>query len=139
MKLKYRIISTDPFAHSFVVRYYSDEVTEDQLASSFLYDSNGKPYDIARTESGYPVSCHTELNLSPWKSEMTDEELEEQIISSAPIERLKIQKALIDNQPTAINRLHNRVGAEVDFEYINVQEQTAEEIDRLLREVKIDK
>ena len=64
MQVKYRIINVDAAQHSIVVRYFTDTITEDMLASS--KDVDGV---IERTSDGYPVKCQTDYNINVWKTD----------------------------------------------------------------------
>ena len=73
--IKYRILSVDESEHSFVIRYFTDDLTEDMLAT--IRTEEG---DIARDANGYPVACRTDYNISLFKTPTpTGKELEEVI------------------------------------------------------------
>ena len=59
MSIKFKILSVDSNSHSMVVRYFSDLVSEDNLASEF--DLNG---NILKDQNGSPVRCRTDYNIS---------------------------------------------------------------------------
>ena len=71
MEVKAKIVSVDQANHSVVVRYYTDILTEDKLATSFKPekyqpDPENAPDDwltrtvIARSEDGAPLCCRTD-------------------------------------------------------------------------------
>jgi len=59
MEVNYRIISKDEENHSIVVRYFTDILTEDHLASSF--DGAG---NIIYDPRGYPRNCRSDYNYN---------------------------------------------------------------------------
>lgn len=58
MSVKFKILSVDANNHSMVVRYFSDLVTEDNLATEFNLDG-----EIVRDSNGSPVRCRTDYNI----------------------------------------------------------------------------
>lgn len=59
MNIKYRILRVNEADHSFVVRYFTDTLTEDLLANYFDGEGN-----IIRDANGYPVACKTDTNIT---------------------------------------------------------------------------
>lgn len=59
IKINYRIIEVDEYNHAFVVRYWTDNATEDSLAT--VFDDEGK---IVRGSDGKPVRCQSDFNIS---------------------------------------------------------------------------
>lgn len=79
VKLYYRIIEMDEQNYAFVVRYWSDTMNEDSLAT--VYDNDG---NIVRGEDGKPVRCQTDFNYSLFDhTNPTVEEIEKMIIQNA--------------------------------------------------------
>lgn len=72
MNLHYRILSVDEDEFSFVVRYFTDELSE--------FDLRSDPADLTDP----PVRCRTDYNLNLWR-EMTEEQLHQHIAQSAPV------------------------------------------------------
>ena len=72
MNLHYRILSIDEHEFSFVVRFFTDALSEMDLRSD--------PTD----PTDPPVRCRTDYNLNLWR-EMTDEQLHQHIAQSAPV------------------------------------------------------
>jgi hypothetical protein len=58
MHIKMKIIEVHPSEHSVVVRYFSDVMTEEKLAT---HDGQG---NIARRPDGSPVRCRTDQNVN---------------------------------------------------------------------------
>lgn len=70
-EVKFKIIDIDTSQHSIIVRYFSDILTEDDLATSFIYDENNHG-TIQRRPDGSPVRCQTDYNISIWKTPTPD-------------------------------------------------------------------
>lgn len=71
IKLNYRIMEVDESNYSFVVRYWTDLVTEDMLAT--VLDENG---NIVRDANGHPVRCQTDFNMNLYyNTHPTEEEV----------------------------------------------------------------
>ena len=78
----------DPAAHGIVVRYFTDNVTEMDLASSFNEDGSVKLH-----ADGYPLSTRTDVMMSIYDTPApSNEELEKRIMLSAPVDWLKLQE-----------------------------------------------
>lgn len=109
MLIKYRIISLDHKENSVIVRFYTDTIDENFLASSF--DINNT---IVRTNAGYPERCRTDVNITFYNHESTPEELDEFIKSNAPVTWFELQEKIISANNT-LNMNHLEVGKEVEF------------------------
>ena len=133
--MKYRIISLDHKENSAIIRFYTDTINEDFLASSFDINNN-----IVRTDVGYPERCRTDVNITFYNHESTPEELDELIKSHAPVTWFELQEKIIFANNT-LNIHHLEVGKEVEFESIipeipEINEAlTDEEIDKLLEQL----
>src|SRR5262249_1082822 len=75
MNLHYRILSIDEHEFSFVVRFFTDQLSEMDLRSD--------PTD----PTDPPVRCRTAYHLNLWR-EMTDEQWHQHIAQSAPVQWL---------------------------------------------------
>jgi hypothetical protein len=73
MNLHYRILSVDENECAIIVRYFTDVLTEQELRT-----------DPADTTDP-PVRCRTDTNLNLWRPEMSEDEVEDLILNSAPI------------------------------------------------------
>lgn len=103
INLKYRLIRTDANEHSIVVRYFTDIVTEDSLATEFNPDGS-----IVRTEGGWPARTRTDYNLNIWKvPSPSQEEIEKIIQASAPADWLYLQEMILN--PNVDTSLSNAV------------------------------
>ena len=110
MFIKYRIIDKNIDDHSILVRYYTDKITEDDLANSFDEDNK-----IIRTKDGYPVRCRTDTNITIYKVESTQEEIETIIKNNAQIDWFNIHE---NDLKSNSNLLLFETGKEVEFESI---------------------
>lgn len=90
MEVKYRIILVDPEEHSIVVRYFTDKVTEEMLATEF--DTNGNP---VLNESGYPTRCRTDYHINIFQvPSPSQEEIVKIINYNAPYDWLNMQEQI---------------------------------------------
>lgn len=125
MKVNYRVLQIIPDEHSIVVRYFTDKISEDDLA----IDKNTGT--IKRTPEGYPERCRTDYNLNIFKvPSPTKEEIMDIIMSSAPADWLTMQEAILDeNIDTSLSVVEDLLGTvgEVDrplmSEVQSIQEQ----------------
>ena len=93
MEVKYRIIDVDPNQHSIVVRYYTNVLSEDSLATSFNTDGS-----IARGPDGSPLRCQTDYNINIWKTETppTVDDIKKIANDSAPYDWFKLKHDILD-------------------------------------------
>lgn len=102
MIVYYRVLRTDITNASVVVRYWSDSVSEDSLATSI--NSNG---EISRTSGGWPVRARTDFSVSFHSLNGNDEfnYTTQNVIATieryAPINLLKI----VDSTENAVNNV----------------------------------
>ena len=105
MKIHYKIIELHPDVHSIIVRYYTDIVTEEHLATD-------KSPSAPRRGDGTPTRCLTDYNFNLPIPAPSDEELHKMLESMAPVEYFKIQEQIIDpNIDTSLDRLRLQIGA----------------------------
>ncbi len=115
MILKFRIIEVDENEGSIVVRYYTDSITEDDLASSF--DEYG---EIIRTEEGYPVRCRTDSNISLFDIDKIQnpnvDDIKDTILRSTPLEWLQLKEKIDDpNYEINLVNLKSSIGNTYTF------------------------
>jgi hypothetical protein len=93
MKVKYRIIEVDSSQHSVVVRYYTDILSQDDLATSF--DTNNT---IIRRPDGTPQRCQTDYNINIWKTNPspTIEDIHEIAKGAAPYDWFKLKHDVLN-------------------------------------------
>ena len=110
MKVKYRIIEVDSSQHSIVVRYYTDILSQDDLATSF--DTNNT---IMRRPDGTPQRCQTDYNINIWKIDPspTIEDIHEIAKSAAPYDWFKLKHAVMNpNVDTTLNVVNSIINQE---------------------------
>lgn len=111
MNIKYKILSVNPEEHTIVVRYYSDLLTEEKLAT--IKNADGSPAEV--DENGNILRCRTDVNLAIWQAPApTGQELNDYIISCAPVAWFELQEKIADpNVDTSMVELANMIGTEV--------------------------
>ena len=107
MNIHDRIIKVDPAAHGFVVRYFTDEVTEMDLANSLNPDGS-----VILNADGYPVSTRTDIMMNIYDTPApSNEEIEKRIMLSAPVHWLKLQEDIKNpNIDTKMSDARNLTG-----------------------------
>mgnify|MGYP006275008181 FL=1 len=114
MNVSYRIVKVDPYEHGILVRYFTDKVTENDLATSFNPDGSIKLH-----ADGYPLSTRTDVFMSIYDVPPPNfDDLDKTIKARAPIDWLQIQENIADaNVDTSLSNLRNRVGDTASFVY----------------------
>lgn len=109
IKFYYKIIEANEEDQSITVRYWTDFLSEEELAA----DNNRNP-------DGTPVRCRTDYNYNLWDNKKTTEEIEEMIVSGFPREWFLLKYAVktpdIDHTTTGrmkgvaslLNKTHER-------------------------------
>jgi len=113
MILKYKIVEVWPNEHQIVVRYYTDIVTENDLALGYDQDGN-----ITRCRTDVPITLPIEIP--------TGDEFEGLIAKNAPEKFLKLKEFLLtSNAPLEINDFQSLIGVEksIDTESSNITAQ----------------
>lgn len=139
MNIKYRIISVNEADHSFVVRYYTDVVSEFDLSADWNRD--GTPI---LGEDGKPRNCRTDYNITLFNVEADQEEIEKQIQYNAPVDWLKLQEEVYSKPKTkSLTSILDNLHKEKSFEHKPVvieppakKELTADEVNDLLKKIK---
>ena len=80
LNIKYKIVEIDEAGQLMVVRYWTDWLTEEELAS----DSNRNP-------DGTPVRCRTDYSINVWDSLRNEKDIHDFIINTMPIDWFKLQ------------------------------------------------
>ena len=113
MKINYRVLSVDETEHTAVVRYWTDILTEESLATEFTPSG-----DIRMNPNGYPQKCRTDYNLSFYN--IADPSTNDAIIiikSSAPTKWLYIKEQIeLSNSQYSLANLSNLINVENNFE-----------------------
>ena len=112
MNIHYRIVRVDPAAHGIVIRYFTDNVTENDLANSFNEDGS-----VKLNADGYPVSTRTDIQMSIYDTPApSQEEIEKRIMLNAPVEWLKLQEDIKNpNVDTKMKDVRKLVGESKSF------------------------
>jgi hypothetical protein len=129
MNLHYKIVEVWPQDHLVVIRYWTDALSEEFLASN----------DI-RKEDGTPERCRSDVSITLPIPAPTGKELEDLLISYAPLDWLKtmekIQAPEIDTSMEDIMKLKD-ASFSVDISKLETQfdaltnEQIQEMIDKI--------
>ncbi|NDB60115.1 hypothetical protein EB001_16940 [bacterium] len=116
MKINYRILSVDESEHTFVVRYWTDIITEESLATHFTFSG-----DIVMTPNGYPERCRTDYNLNFYNnSNPSTNDVITIIKSSAPVKLLYVKEQLqLSNTQYNMSNVYNLVNITNSFEISN--------------------
>ena len=100
--LHYKIVEVWPNDHMVVVRYWTDDLSEEFLAS-----------DANRKEDGTPVRCRSDVALTLPIPAPTGGQLEELLVTNAPLEWLKtlekVQSPDIDTSMSEIMEMKDNV------------------------------
>lgn len=107
MNIKYRVIEVHEKEHSFVVRYYTDLLTEDMLA-------------IQKDGDGNVLRCRSDYSLTIFDPEATVEEIEKQIQMSAPAAWFKMLETALTAQGNTpgIVSVKSKLNIEHEFEHV---------------------
>jgi len=102
MKIKYKIIQVNPADHGIVVRFYTDTISEEDLAIR-----NPDTGEIILDDDGNIGSCRTDYSITLWDAPaLTGEALEEVIMRSAPVQWFellgKVSDASVDTSLSEI-------------------------------------
>jgi hypothetical protein len=113
--IKYRVIDVDEKESRFVVRYYTDILTEEFLSG--FKDDDGNP---KCGPDGKPISCRTDVSLTLYNPDATHEEIEQQIMMNAPAEWMKVIERGLQNEgkTTGMQHLVNKVHKDHEFVYV---------------------
>jgi len=93
MSLRYRIISIDEAEFSFVVRFFSDELSE--------FDLRLDPAD----QTDPPLRCRTDYNISVMQDGISEDDLHKLILQSAPTDWLQ-RKGQVKTAPPTMAAAH---------------------------------
>ena len=112
MEVKFKIIDIDSSQHSMIVRYYTNLLTEDSLATSYNPDGT-----IARRSDGSPQRCQTDYNFNIWQTDpsITEEQIKKIANDGAPYDWFKLRHDILDPQiDTSLNVVSNLLNIEFD-------------------------
>lgn len=140
MTIKYKIIGLNEDTHSVIVRYYTDTVTEEMLASNAHRDDNG-----------IPVRCRTDTSITLPEPLPSQKKIHEFILSCAPVAGIKLfEKMTTDKKAikkfSGLKKLLNKEYSATEDEYEELMspkqapgmptELSEEEIKKLLESTK---
>lgn len=113
MNIHYRILSKDDENHSMIVRYWTDIISEESLATE-LYEDGSPVLD----ESGHPRRGRTDYNLTLYNYEIpTDIQLHDIIVRNAPISFFKLlELRKTDPQKLDLSAVQSLIGVDRSFE-----------------------
>lgn len=135
MNIHYRIVKVDPAAHGIVVRYFTDKVTELDLANSLNPDGS-----VILNADGYPLSTRTDVMMSIYDTPApSNEEIEKRIMLNAPVDWLKLQEDIKDpNVDTKLSNARNLTGDEkaVTLDQLTDMRKSLAETERQERSVE---
>lgn len=111
MNIKFKILSANPEEHTIIVRYYSDLLTEEKLAT--IKNADGSPAEV--DENGNILRCRTDYNLAIWQTPTpTGQELIDYIKSCAPVQWFELHEKIADpTVDTSMSEIINMIGTEV--------------------------
>lgn len=118
--IKYKVVEVVPDEHSFIVRYFTDSITEDELASEFTQEG-----DIIRRSDGSPTRCRSDYNINIFRTPTpSTEEILLMIKQNAPAEWFYMQEQIrdpdVDTSMDNVTPLLNTVGTVVKEVFIPV-------------------
>lgn len=122
MNINYRILEINDDEHCITIRFWTDDTTEDSMASFF--DQNG---DIVRTDEGYPVRCRTDYNISFENiNNPTIDDLEKIVNSNFPYGWFKtIEKKKKDTTSMSLNEFKKLQGKKITKEYVETDKNSS--------------
>ena len=136
MNIHYRIIKVDPAAHGIVVRYFTDKVTEMDLANSLNADGSA-----ILNADGYPVSTRTDVMMSIYDTPApSNDEIEKRIMLNAPVDWLKLQEDIKDPDiNTRLSEARNLTGESksITLDELIDMKKIADDADKEERSVEI--
>lgn len=105
MDIKYKIVEVHEQDHLIVVRYYSDDLPETELASAPEVDAKG-----------IPVRCRTDVSISVPIPEPSDEELNKLILQYCPVVFFETMKKIKDPTiDTSMKKTKKKLNKEIKF------------------------
>ena len=131
MNIHYKIIEVWPNDHVVVARYWTDNISQEFLAS----DSNRNP-------DGTPVRCRTDTSFTLPVPEPLPEEIEARIANAAPVDFLKLMEQVIDsNIDTSLSKSSTLLNVQktttendiAKLRFIQARELTDEDLDKLIK------
>lgn len=142
MKVKYRILHIDKKSHNLIVRYFTDEISEEEMSN--LLDDNGNP---VLNEKGYPVRCRTDVVHTIRDHDVSADEIHAYLQKHAPVGFFREYLKLKDpNFKTVLHEDHFTIGEVHEYEHdltpapppnvVNNTILTDDDIEKILEYVK---
>jgi len=112
MNLKYKIIEVNTNEHSVVVRFYTDVITEEMLATDIL--------------DGVIRRCRTDYSIDLPLPLPTGDDLNAYIVARAPVVWLETQEAVLDpNVDTSLSSVLSLLNVENTVETQSTQQTSS--------------
>lgn len=112
MKIYYRILSVYENEGNIVIRYFTDFLTEEELAISkdiddqIIYDANG-----------YPQSCRTDYNITLYENlNPTEEDIKKIARVNVPIGWFRVQENIKSNSNYSVQNIIPLIGEKNEFD-----------------------
>lgn len=129
IKINYKIVEVWPDSHSIVVRYWTDLISEEFLAS-----------DDQRNEQGNPIRCRSDVSITLPVPTPDGAELEKIILSNAPSNWLNLLQLVNDpNVDTSLDSVQSLIGVTNTKTIEDVQQNTASTPTDVLSDEEIQK
>jgi hypothetical protein len=115
MKINYRVLSYNEKDHSMLVRYWTDILSEDDLA--LIFDEYDK---IVYNANGYPVRTRTDVNITFYdNTNPSDEDIINKIKASGPISWLELlEQNKLSNTQYSLANVASFVGISNSFNVV---------------------
>lgn len=133
MNLHYKIVEVWPDDHLIVVRYWTDVLSEESLAS-----------DQNRNEDGTPVRCRSDVSLTLPIPVPEESALQELILAQAPFHWLKtLEDVLNPEVDTSVDHIKSLLGKKFTKENLEKsllsvpKDLTDEEIEDLINSITV--
>lgn len=113
MKINYRILEVEEENHSITVRYFTDILTEELLASVFNDDGS-----IRIDANGRPIRCSTDYSITIYEDLCPSEDIIiGKIMDSAPTQFLYIKEQnYVNNTSTNLSNVYSLLNVTKAFE-----------------------
>lgn len=115
MKVYYRILSIEETEGNIIVRYFTDFLSEEELATTRNIDG-----EIVYDANGYPEKCRTDYCITLYdKFNPSQEDVKQLIESQGPIEFFKLQQIIKSNSGYSLENVFSMVGQKNEFVHVD--------------------
>lgn len=113
MKINYRVLSYNEKDHSMLIRYWTDVLSEDDLA--LIFDEYGK---IVYDSNGYPIRTRSDVNVTFYDNpNPSNEDIINKIKASGSISWLQLmEKNRLSNTQYSLANVASFVGVSNSFD-----------------------